>query len=45
MVGRFTEPAMTYLVDQMSQVAPQRLAELEAAIIRLRKKHKEGPRD
>ncbi|MDO8490709.1 MAG: BlaI/MecI/CopY family transcriptional regulator [Dehalococcoidia bacterium] len=37
MFGRFTEPAMTYLVDRMAEVDPERLAELEKAIARLRK--------
>lgn len=36
----FTEPAMAYLVDRMAQVDPQRLAELEKAIARLRKQRK-----
>lgn len=37
LLGRFTEPAMTYLVDRMAQVDPKRLAELEKAIARLRR--------
>jgi len=45
MLGRFTEPAMSYLVDRMAQVDPQRLAELEEAITRLRRKDKEMSSD
>ena len=45
MLGRFTEPAMSYLVDRMAQVDPQRLAELEEAITRLRRRDKEMSSD
>ena len=41
MVGRFAAPVLTYLVDRMAEVDPQRLAELEEAITRLRKRGKE----
>ena len=40
---RFSEPAMTYLVNRMAQVDPQRLTELEEAIAELRRKAKESP--
>lgn len=41
MVSRFAAPVVTYLVDHMAEVDPDRLAELEEAISRLRKKGKE----
>ena len=44
-LGRFSEPVMAYLVDRMAQVDPQRLAEQEEAIARLRRKGKEPPSD
>lgn len=39
-LDRFAEPAMTYLVDRMAKVDPQKLAELEEAIAHLREKEK-----
>lgn len=41
MVGHFTEPAMSYLVDHMERIAPQKLKELEEVISNLRKSRKE----
>ncbi|MDP3879433.1 MAG: BlaI/MecI/CopY family transcriptional regulator [Dehalococcoidales bacterium] len=44
-LNRFTETAMTYLVDRMAKVDPRRLSELEKAIVRLRNKETEIPDD